>query len=96
MTPKNYLKKIKYYPDLALAIILLVSLQSCASKPKVEMQEKVHPINTVDTIREDFKSNTITADEYYLYMTFTLGKNHEKYQLFSYFTFKHVLGKYTR
>ena len=68
--PRNYLKKNKYYP--ALAIILLITLQSCASKPKVKLQETVHPINTIDTIREDFKSNTITADEYYLYMTYTL------------------------
>ena len=73
MMPKNYLKNNKYYPDYpALAIILLITLQSCASKPKVKLQETVHPINTIDTIREDFKSNTITADEYYLYMTFTI------------------------
>jgi len=70
MMQKNYLKKNKYYP--ALAIILLIALQSCASKPKVKLQETVHPINTIDTIRGDFKSNTITADEYYLYMTFTI------------------------
>ena len=70
MMPRNYLKKNKYYP--ALAIILLIALHSCASKPKVKLQETVHPINTIDTIRGDFKSNTITADEYYLYMTFTI------------------------
>ena len=70
MMQKNYLKKNKYYP--ALAIILLIALQSCALKPKVKPQQTIHPVIRIDTIREDFKSNTITADEYYLYMTFTI------------------------
>jgi len=70
MMQKNYLKKNKYYP--ALAIILLIALQSCASKPKVKPQQTIHPVITIDTIRGYFKSNTITADEYYLYMTYTI------------------------
>ena len=68
--PRNYLKKNKYYP--ALAIILLIALQSCASKPKVKPQQTIHPVITIDTIRGYFKSNTLTADEYYLYMTYTI------------------------
>jgi len=70
MMQRNYLKKNKYYP--ALAIILLIALQSCASKPKVKPQQTIHPVITIDTIRGYFKSNTITADEYYLYMTYTI------------------------
>ena len=70
MMLKKYLKKNNYYP--ALAIILLVTLQSFTSKPRLRPQKTIHPVITIDTIRGDFKSNTITADEYYLYMTFTI------------------------
>ena len=70
MMLKNYLKKNNYYP--ALAIILLATLQSFTSKPRLRPQQTIHPVNTIDTIRKDFDSDSITADEYYLYMTFTL------------------------
>ena len=70
MMLKNYLKKNNYYP--ALAIILLVTLQSFTSKPRLRPQQTIHPVNTIDTIRKDFDSDSITADEYYLYMTYTL------------------------
>jgi hypothetical protein len=70
MMPRNYLKKNKYYP--ALAIILLIALQSFASKPKLKPQQTIHPVITIDTIRKDFDSDSITADEYYLYMTYTI------------------------
>ena len=70
MMPKNYLRKNNYFP--ALIIILLIALQSFASKPKLKLQQTIHPVITIDTIRKDFDSDSITADEYYLYMTYTI------------------------
>jgi len=70
MMPKNYLRKNNYFP--ALIIILLIALQSFASKPKLKPQQTIHPVITIDTIRKDFDSDSITADEYYLYMTYTI------------------------
>jgi len=51
---------------------LLIALQSFASKPKLKPQQTIHPVITIDTIRKDFDSDSITADEYYLYMTYTI------------------------
>ena len=68
--PKNYLRKNNYFP--ALIIILLIALQSFASKPKLKPQQTIHPVITIDTIRKDFDSDSISADEYYLYITYTI------------------------
>ena len=70
MMPKNYLRKNNYFP--ALIIILLIALQSFASKPKLKPQQTIHQVITIDAIRKDFDSDSITADEYYLYMTYTI------------------------
>jgi len=70
MMPKNYLRKNNYFP--ALIIILLIALQSFASKPKLKPQQTIHPVITIDTIRKDFDSDSISADEYYLYITYTI------------------------
>ena len=70
MMPKNYLRKNNFFP--ALIIILLIALQSFESKPKLKPQQTIHQVITIDAIRKDFDSDSITADEYYLYMTYTI------------------------
>ena len=55
-----------------LVFIILIILQSCASKPKLKPQEPARPINTIETLRQNLKSKILTNDEYYLYMTYAI------------------------
>ena len=55
-----------------LVFIMLIILQSCASKPEFKLQEPAHPINTIETLRQDYESKILTSDIYYLYMTYTI------------------------
>ena len=70
MMLKKLLRKNNYYS--ALVIILPIVIQSCASKPEFKPQEPAHPINTIETLRQDYKSKILTNDVYYLYMTYTI------------------------
>ena len=70
MLKKLLRRKNNHFP--VLIIILLIILQSCASKPEFKLQEPAHPINTIETLRQDYESKILTSDIYYLYMTYTI------------------------
>ena len=55
-----------------LVFIILIILQSCASKPEAKPQEPAQPINTIETLRQDYESKILMNDEYYLYMTYAI------------------------
>ena len=55
-----------------LVFIILIVLQSCTSKPELKPQEPAHPINTIETLRQNHESKILTNDEYYLYMTYAI------------------------
>ena len=55
-----------------LGFIMLVVLQSCTSKPEVKPQDLALPINTIETLRQNYESKILTNDEYYLYMTYAI------------------------
>ena len=38
-----------------LGFIMLVVLQSCTSKPEAKPQEPAQPINTIETLRQDYE-----------------------------------------
>ena len=70
MIPKEILKNNKNFTTLVF--IILIILQSCISKPKLKPQEPARPINTIETLRQDYESKILTNDVYYLYMTYTI------------------------
>jgi len=81
MMLKNLIRKINY--STSLIIILLIILQSCASKSEIKPQAPAHPTITIETLRQDYESKILTNDVYYLYMTYTIFSQNllpEKYK----------------
>ena len=70
MMLKKLIRKNNY--STSLIIILLTIYQSCASKSEIKPQAPAHPINTIETLRQDYESKILTSDIYYLYMTYTI------------------------
>ncbi len=70
MIPKEILRNNKNLTTLVF--IILIVLQSCTSKPELKPQEPAHPINTIETLRQNHESKILTNDEYYLYMTYAI------------------------
>jgi hypothetical protein len=68
--PKEILRNNNNFTTLVF--IMLIVITSCTSKPEVKLQDPAFPINTVETLRQDYASKNLTNDEYYLYMTYAI------------------------
>jgi len=53
-------------------IVCMIVIQSCSLKPKIDPSNPQNEINTIELLRNDYRMENISNDDYYLYLTYAI------------------------